>query len=68
MTVVYKCATCGAVFYYYGIRGQILRDLIHVSEQIQKEFNFEIPTAWKVVEQDAKCCKSPLLYRHTYWE
>lgn len=65
MTVVYRCATCGANFYFYGDQARALRALIAASGQISKEFNVDITTAYKVIELKAKCCKAPLLYRHT---
>jgi len=64
MTVVYKCATCGAFFYFYGKQAELLRQLVRISKPFQEEFEYELPLAYKVVEAHAKCCKSPFVYRH----
>lgn len=63
MTITYRCGHCGKSFYFYGDTEDALRELVMVRAKLERN-GFcvnKVPSAWKAVQSNAKCCTCPII-------
>ena len=57
----YECESCARRFYFYGRIADALHELVVIKCTLGQGGYHNVPSAWQIVQDNAKCCDNPQL-------